>query len=165
MVLSSSSTSTRTSVTLLHWSQALMPRFISHSQTSMQQTVQLRDDLRKYLKWKGMHMRETHRLGCVEAIIYKVFRDMWKQLAKPVLDALGYNLVRCLSHSPIVQLCLITLISLDHQVNPMFGGVPPVLLHTFLSMLPVSTLQKRFMQDLVFLTSLFPHTLLPLAPL
>ena len=140
----------------------------------MQQTVQLRDDLRKYLKWKGMRMRETHRLGRVaafskkgmeEAIMYKVLPNMWEHLAKPVLDALGFNLVRCLSHSPIVQLYLIILLSLDNQVDPMFGGVPLVPSHIFRSMLPVSTLQTRAMRVLVFLTSSFHHTLQALAPL
>ena len=113
----------------------------------------------------GDLVRLGHLPALEEMIMYNVLRDVWEHLVKPILDALGYNLVHCLSHSPIVRLCLITLISLDHQVNPMFGGVPPVLSHTFLSMLPVSTLQKRFMQDLVFLTSLFPHTFRLLAPL
>ena len=79
----------------------LLPNF------SMQQAVQLRDDLRTYLKWKGMRMRDMDRLSSPaalskEGIMYKVLRDMWEHLAKPVLDTLGYNLVRCIFHSPIV---------------------------------------------------------------
>ena len=137
---------------------------------SMQQAVQLRDDLRTYLKWKGMRMRDMDRLGppagfSEEGIMYKVLRDIWEHLANPVLDALGYNLVRYLSHSPIAQLCLIILLSLDNQVDPIFGGVPLVPSHTFRSMLPVSIVQKSAMRVLVFLTSSFHHTLRPLAPL
>ena len=72
----------------------------------MQQAVQLRDGLRTFLKWQNMRMRDMDRLGppavlSKEGIMYEVLRDMWEHLAKPVLDALAYNLVRCLSHSPI----------------------------------------------------------------
>ena len=171
MVLSSSSTFTRTSVTLLHWSQALIPHFISHSQTSVcnkqfnyVMTCALTSN------GKALRIRDMVRWGppaalSKEGIMYKVLRDMWEHLVKPVLDALGYNLVRYLSHSPIAQLCLIILLSLDNQVDPIFGGVPLVPSHTFRSMLPVSIVQQSAMRVLVFLTSSFHHTLRPLAPL
>ena len=100
-----------------------------------------------------------------EGIMNKVLRDMWEHLAKPVLDALEYNLVRYLSRSTIARLCLIILLSLDNQVDPMFGGVPLVPSHTFRSMPLVSTAQKRAMRDLVSLTLSFHHTLRPLVPL
>ena len=63
---------------------------------SLQQAIQLSEDIRRYLTDHHVRQREgdrgTFRLNLQnpEGIMYKVLRELWEHVAKPILGTLGY---------------------------------------------------------------------------
>ena len=64
---------------------------------SLQQAIQLRDDIHQYLTDHHVRQREVDRatfrlhIGASDGVMYKVLCELWQHVAKPILNALGYS--------------------------------------------------------------------------
>ena len=80
-------------------SSSRSPLHISLNTFSLQQAIQLCNDIHQYLTDHQVHQREAHRetfhlhlhwQNPQGVIMFKVLHELWVHVAKPILDALNY---------------------------------------------------------------------------
>ena len=116
---------------------------------SLQQAIQLQDDLQKYLNYNYARQHSADRAtfwlhvkNSEGVTMYNILHELWKHVAKPILDALGYS-VCSVSIFKFSLIFAYNFSSFNTPKNLAFGGVPLAHLHFSQSMLLEFTAKKR----------------------